>query len=863
MSCELFFLVLSLATFMVRAFTKKAIRHIRAHTKRDFILLLIILVFVCGSFVLFWVSSFRIPDLNSFESRRISESTKIYDRTGEILLYDVHSTIRRTVVPSDSISPYIKHATVAIEDADFYQHHGIKISSIFRAVLANFLSQEYSQGGSTITQQVVKNALLTTDKKVSRKLKEWVLAPQLEKIMTKDEILVVYLNEIPYGGNMYGVENAAKQFFGKKAVDVTIAEAAYLAAIPQATTYYSPYGKNRSGLEDRKNLVLLKMKNVGFITNDEYIEATKEKVEFLPQDQYGIKAPHFVFFVRNELEKLFGVEKVDQGGLKVITTLDYPLEIKAEELVKKTALTNEENFNASNAGLVAIDPKTGDLLAMVGSRDYFDKNIDGNFNITTAHRQPGSTMKPIIYAKLFEKGYTPETVLFDLQTEFSSECTPDGDPINPTITATTTCYHPENYDGVFRGPISIREALAQSINIPAIKSIYLAGIKDSLILAKDLGITSLGNADQYGLTLVLGGGEVSPLELTGAYGVFANDGIRVPYRSILSVTDSAGKALVVPTTRSYQAVPTQIARTISNILSDNIARTPAYGSHSVLYFPGIDVAAKTGTTNDYKDAWTIGYTPNIVIGVWAGNNDNTSMEKKVAGQIVAPLWSSVMREAISMRPKEYFTEPEKVELDGQKPIMRGIWQGGETYSIDTVSGKLATENTPKETIQEKAIQKVHSILYWVDKKNPLGPPPTNPSLDAQFERWEQPVRKWAEEHGFMDETSPSISLESDDVHVLKNFPILNINNLDKNIIYSVNDTIPLFITSSGKYPLVKVQLYINDQFVADLTSQPFIYRFSPKDIQSIKETNTIRIIGVDSVYNQVQVETILNVGLEN
>jgi len=848
---------------MVRALTRHTLRHLRSHTKRDFLILLLIVVFFAGALVLFWVSSFRIPDLNSFESRRVSESTKIYDRTGEILLYDVHSTIRRTVVASDLISTYIKHATVAIEDADFYQHHGIKLSSIFRAVLANFLSQEYSQGGSTITQQVVKNALLTTDKKISRKLKEWVLAPQLEKVMTKDQILTVYLNEIPYGGNMYGVEEAAKQFFGKKANEVTLAEAAYLAAIPQATTYYSPYGKNREGLEERKNLVLLKMKENGFIRADEYVSALKEKVEFLPQDQYGIKAPHFVFFVRDELEKLYGSEEVDQGGLKVITTLDYPLEVKAEELVKKTALTNEKNFNASNAGLVAIDPKTGDILAMVGSRDYFDKAIDGNFNITTAHRQPGSTMKPIIYSKLFEKGYTPETVLFDLQTEFSSECTPEGDPINPATTATTTCYRPENYDGKFRGPISIREALAQSINIPAIKSIYLAGIKDSLLLAKDMGITSLGNADQYGLTLVLGGGEVSPLELTSAYGVFANDGVRTPYRSILSVTDSTGKALIVPTTRSYQAMPSQIARTISDILSDNEARAPSYGRNSVLYFPGLDVAVKTGTTNDYKDAWTIGYTPNIVIGVWAGNNDNTSMEKKVAGQIVAPLWSSVMHEALATRPREYFTKPEKTQVDGQKPIMRGVWQGGETYVIDTVSGKLATENTPPETRQEKAIQNVHSILYWVDKKNPLGPPPIDPTTDSQFERWEKPVRDWAQAQGLYDDTSPHISSDADDVHVPNNFPVLHINNLDSNKTYAPNDTIPLLITSSGKYSLTKAQIYINDQFVVELASQPLIYRFSPKDISSIQEINSVRVIGTDSVYNKAEVSAVLKVSLEN
>ncbi|MFA6095717.1 MAG: transglycosylase domain-containing protein, partial [Candidatus Paceibacterota bacterium] len=404
---------------MRKKLISRAIYHVRRHTAFDIALVLAALVFFIGACGLFWISSFRIPDLDSFEARKVAQSTKIYDRTGEILLYDIHDGAKRTVVAGSDISEYAKKATVAIEDAEFYEHHGIKISSIFRAVLANLLSQDYGQGGSTITQQVIKNALLTTDKKISRKLKEWVLAPQLEKVMSKDEILSIYLNEIPYGGSVYGIEEASNQFFNKGAKDVTLAEAAYLAAIPQATTYYSPYGKNRGELDKRKALVLSRMKGLGFITKDEYDAAQKEIVVFQPQNQFGILAPHFVFFVRDELDKLYGKETVDNGGLKVITTLDYALQEKAEALVKKTALENEEKFNAENAALVALDPKTGEILSMIGSRDYFDKDIDGNFNITTAHRQPGSTFKPIVYSKLFEKGYTPDTVLFDLETEFS------------------------------------------------------------------------------------------------------------------------------------------------------------------------------------------------------------------------------------------------------------------------------------------------------------------------------------------------------------------------------------------------------------------------------------------------------------
>ena len=831
--------------------------HLKAHTKRDIALIALIITLCVVSVVFFWIASFRMPDLTSFESRRVSQSTKIYDRTGAVLLYDVHDSVRRTVVPSEKISDYIKYATVAIEDADFYNHEGIKFSSIVRAVLANFISREYSQGGSTITQQVIKNALLTTDKKISRKLKEWVLAPRLERVMTKDEILSVYLNEIPYGGNRYGVEEASKAFFGKSASEVTLAEASYLAAIPQATTFYSPYGKNIDALEARRQLVLERMRELGFATEQEVQNALKEKVVFQPKDEFGIKAPHFVFYVINQLEQLYGKEAVDVGGLSVITTLDYEFQKRAEELVKETAYTNEKNFNASNAGMIALIPQTGDIVAMVGSRDYFNTSIDGNFNIVTAHRQPGSTMKPLVYAALFEKGYTPDTILFDLETEFSTECTPLGEPINPQKTASSTCYRPQNYDEKFRGPISVREALAQSINIPAIKALYLVGIRDALILAKNIGISSLGKADAYGLTLVLGGGEVSPLEISSAYGAFANDGVWVSPRAIVSVTDSKGSMLSLPRGRSIQALSAESARTISDILSDNEARTPAYGSRSVLFVPGYDVAVKTGTTNDYKDAWTIGYSPNVVVGVWAGNNDNTSMEKKVAGQIVAPLWSSLMREALARNEKTFFPKPEYPERDGQKPVMRGIWQGGETYTIDTVSGKLATEYTPKETQKEVAIQNVRSILYWVDKSNPLGPPPTDPAKDPQFERWEVPVRLWAEANGFVDETSPSIPTEVDDVHTPENMPRLSINNLVSSTLYGLSDTIPLLVTSSGRYPLSRVQIFINDRFVAELPYQPFIYRFSPKDIPDVQETNSVRVVGIDSVYNRAVVETTL------
>lgn len=842
---------------------KRIKHHIKAHTKKDIGIIILSFAFLFTGVLIFWIASFRLPDLSSFDQRKVSESTKIYDRTGKVLLYDLHDNVKRTIVPLADISPYIQHATVAIEDDNFYNHGGIQFTSIVRAVLANIGTGGYGQGGSTITQQVVKNTLLTKDKTISRKLKEWVLAVKLDKTLPKDKILEIYLNENPYGGSLYGVEEASQQFFGKDAKDVDIAEAAYLASIPQATTYYSPYGKNVDKLEERKNLVLEKMKEQGYITAAEYDQAKTEKVAFMAQDNTGIKAPHFVFFVKQYLENILGEGALDDAGYKIVTTLNMDMQEKAQDLVKTTALSNTENFNASNAALVAMDPKTGDILSMVGSRDYFDKQIDGQFNVAIApNRQPGSTMKPIIYSEAFIKGYTPDTVLFDLPTSFSTECDLEGKPLNPNDT-TTKCYMPQNYDEKFRGPITLRDALAQSINIPSIKLLYLAGIRDSLSLAKDMGISSLGSPDQYGLTLVLGGGEISLLEMTNTYGVFANDGLRVPYKPVLHVYDSKGTEINLPNQSPSRVLPENVARTISDILSDNVARTPGYGPNSVLYFPTRDVAVKTGTTNDSKDAWTVGYTPDLVVGVWAGNNDNSPMVKKVAGQIVAPMWSSFMKQGLAMVPDERFVPPTYPDPSTLKPVMKGIWQGGQTYTIDTVSGKIATDLTPPEARKEIAIQSVHDILYWVDKNDPLGPVPAHPEDDPQFDRWEAPVRAWAADQGLADQTNTSIPTATDDVHTSANQFSIAIQNVDSTKTYNLNDTVSVFVRGNGRYNLTRASVYINDLFLQTLDKEPFIVRFSPKDINGIKEINQIKVVGFDSAYNRAETGTALRVNLDS
>jgi 1A family penicillin-binding protein len=688
----------------------------------------ILIVFISINIV--WFMTLSIPTLNSFEERKVNQTTKIYDRTGKIVLYDIFENAKRTIIPFEDISPYIKQATISIEDKDFYSHGGIKISSFIRATLVNIMSLSFKQGGSTITQQVIKKTVLTDDKTPTRKLKEWILAIKIEKILTKDEILNLYLNEVPYGGSIYGVQEASRAYFGKDAKDVTVAEAAYLAALPQAPSFYSPYGKNKDKLEQRKNLVLEQMKQVGYIDEKTFEQAKNEKVVFLPQEEKGIKAPHFVMYIRDYLIDKYGEDVIETGGLKVTTTLDYDLQKKAEDIAYTYALQNKKNFNGENAAFMAIDPRTGEILTMVGSRNYFDKEIDGQFNITTAHRQPGSTFKPFVYAEAFVKGYTPETVLFDAKTQFSTKCSIDN------TTSTNGCYSPDNYDNNFRGPMTLRDALAQSINIPAVKLLYLAGVKDSINLARSMGINSLSDANQYGLTLVLGGGEVSLLDMTSAYGVFANEGTRVPYTAILKIEDNKGNVLEEYKKSEEKVLDSEVARKISSILSDNVARTPGYGSNSPLYFPNNDVAVKTGTTNDYRDTWILGYTPNIVVGAWAGNNDNSPMEKKVAGLIVAPMWRAFMNEVVKVRPNEYFNKPQVEDSYALKPVLRGKWQGG--------ISNLTADN--QGTVAETLTGGVHSILYWVDKDNPRGPIPQNPDNDPQYKYWEYGVSKWLAEH---------------------------------------------------------------------------------------------------------------------
>ena len=817
---------------------------------KNILFFLFSLAIISTGVIFIWVSTLKLPDFKLFTERKIENSTKIYDRTGEILLFDVHENIKRTVIPYEEIGVNIKNATVAIEDSEFYNHKGIRLKAIIRAVWSN-ISGGKVQGGSTITQQLIKNTLLTSEKSISRKIKEWILSVKLEKVLSKEDILTLYLNEAPYGGNIYGIEEASKAFFNKKPLDLTMAESAYLAAIPNGPTYYSPYRKNKDKLDERKNLVLKRMFDLGFIDEETYNNSKNEVVVFMPERLMNISAPHFVFFIKDYLENNYGVDALEGGGFSVITTLDYDLQKKVEEIVKERSKENEKLWGGSNAAVVVIDPKTGQILAMVGSRDYFDSKIDGNFNVTTAKRQPGSSFKPIVYAKAFEKGYTADTTLFDVKTEFNSSCDPTGKPLPGHSNA--TCYMPDDYDNNFRGPMTLKNALAQSINIIAVKLLYLVGINDAIKTAKDLGITTLTDPARYGLSLVIGGGETTLLEMTSAYSVFATNGIRHPYNEILSIKDPSGKILEEYKEKTYQVLNQNTTDILSNILSDDIARTPTFGASSILNIPGHEVAVKTGTTNDNKDAWTIGYTPSVTVGVWVGNNDNTPM-KKGGAALAGPIWNDVLSYMLKDKPNEFFQEPEPIN-QSLPPILRGFWQGGETFMTNSLLYSITTGLPIENNKKEVSITNVHTILYWLDKNDPLNIVPTKNIDDPQYPNWEYGVQKWWEKNSSQYKNISSMDKPAEENKATQTLEFI-INGVSKDS-YKNTDTVSFTINSLAQTQIKKIDVFVNNIYLKSLKTFPFSLSFVPKEILNIKNENIVRVVGYDVFDNVGETTTLL------
>lgn len=620
------------------------------------------------------VFSRNLPAPDRLFQREMQLSTKIFDRNGE-LLYDIFGNENRTMVKLDDLPEHVVWATLATEDADFYFHQGFDFIGIVRAGLNIFRGQGL-QGGSTISQQLVKNVLLSPERTIIRKIKELVLTLQIEKRYTKDEILQMYLNEVPYGGTAWGIEAASEMYFAKSAKDLTLAEASLLAGMPQRPSYYSPFGAHPERSFERQSYVLHLMQSRGWtdrdgqkktITETEADDARRQALRFSPSGKDSFKAPHFVMYVKQMLVERYGENMVENGGLQVTTTLDYKMQQIAQDIVAEE-IEKAKTLDVGNGGLVAIDPRTGEILVMVGSKDYFAEDYDGNVNVTVSLRQPGSAIKPITYVTAFKQGYTPATMVMDVPTKF-----PGGDQKD---------YEPKNYDSKFRGPVILRRALANSINVPAVKVLKLAGVQATINTARDMGISTFTDPDRYGLSLTLGGGEVKLLELTSAFGVFAAEGARHEHFSVLEVKDSKGKILEKYSPSSGKRVLTEAqAYLISDILSDNYARSDTFGLYSPLIVANHTVAAKTGTTDDKRDNWTVGYTPNLVVGVWVGNNDNHPMNKALASGITgaAPIWHASMVAFLENEPDTPFKRP--------KEIME--------KKVDKVSGKLRKDICPE------------------------------------------------------------------------------------------------------------------------------------------------------------------------
>ncbi len=781
-----------------------------------------------------WVSR-DLPTPEGIARRVVPLSTKIYDRTSKVLLYDIHGEERRTAVELSTIPKHLINATLTAEDRSFYEHKGFRFTSMVRALLVNLVRGGRAQGASTITQQFIKNAIFTNEKLYSRKIKEVILAYQIERKFSKDEILKLYFNEIPYGSNAYGAEAAAQTFFGKSVHDLTLAESSILAAMAKAPTYYSPWGSHRDELMARQHFILGAMVSEGYIKEAEAETAKTEKLIFKPRRE-NIVAPHFVFYVRELLAERYGERAVAQGGLKIITTLDADLQKYAEEAIAASEKKNL-SYNAQNASLAAMDVATGQVVAMVGSRDYFNDEIDGQVNVALRPRQPGSSFKPVVYGAAFELGFTPQTTLFDVVTTFKAQ---------------PKDYTPHNYDDKERGPVSLRQALAGSLNIPSVKLLYLTGIDRVLGLADRLGYTTLKDRSRFGFSLVLGGAEVTLLEHTAAFAVYARDGQHVPTAALLRVEDSRGDVLEEwKLNRGNPVLTPQAARELTSVLSDNDARSFIFGEQNALTLPNRPAAAKTGTTNDYRDAWTIGFTPQLAAGVWVGNNNNKEMKRGADGSVVAaPIWQAFMKRALQKIPAKQFTPPDPRTTG--KPLL-DFGGSGEAVEIDLASGKRATAATPSSFRATKVFRQYHTILRYLTPGDPLGPPPAVPEADPQYESWERAVRIWAEARGLTDELAPSAF---DDAHTDAMRPSISILEPQTNQTITTNPLIVRVATSAPR-GVRRVMYLLDGQSIGESKQSPFTLNF-PITESWQNGFHTLTATAYDDIDNQSTVSQTFN-----
>ncbi len=787
-----------------------------------------IIGFFCITIFIAWLTR-DLPDPDHLQDRVIVESTKMFDRTGKHLLYELYDEKKRTVVDVAALPRYIIDATISIEDAHFYEHKGIRWTSLVRAIVSDVLRLSSGRGGaSTLTQQLVKNAILTNEKSLTRKIKEGILALQIERIYSKDQILKLYFNEIPYGSTNYGIESAAQAYFGKSAKNLTLAEAATVAAMPQAPTRYL---QNPKLLRGRRDYILTKMREYNYITEAQMQDAQSQTSDVHVVQATSI-APHFVMYIKEQLVNAYGEKKVDQGGLRVTTTLDFDAQVAANAAVAHGVDAAEKKYGATNGALLSVDATNGDILAMVGSRNFSDDAHGGQFNVVTQGvRQPGSSFKPIVYSAVFEKGFPPETVLFDVETDFPY----DG-----------KTYHPHNYDGATRGPVTMRQALQGSLNIPAVKAVFLVGIDGALDFAQRLGYTTFGDRSQFGPSVVLGGGGVRLIEHVRAFDAFANGGKMNELFGILKVEDHSGADITPKKKDAKQVLSPELAATISSVLSDNPSRAYIFGEKNHLTLGDRPVAAKTGTTNDYHDAWTMGYTPQIVTGVWVGNNDNSVMKRGADGSVVAaPIWQEFMAAATKKLPIVSF--PDAPANVATNPMLQGLVGGGITVAIDTVTGKRATEFTPPETTIKKVFIPAHDILFYVNPEDPLGASPSDPSVHPEYAAWEAGVQKWVAAKAGSGTVFGEPPTEFDDVHKKEFQPVILITAPQAGGSVSGSIIVPQ-VTVTSVRGVQRVEYRIDGQLVGTVNSFPYTLTIPAAGIK--QGIHTLEVSAFDDVGNK-------------
>ena len=691
----------------------------------------------------------HLPSAEDLHSHASAASSKVYDRHGRLLFeMPPPQTGRHSPVSLSEVPLALCQAVIATEDASFYQNPGVEPWAIVRAFWINLRGGEVLSGGSTITQQLARNLLLgpeeRSERTLTRKLRETVLAWRLARHYSKDEILELYLNETYFGNMAYGVEAAAQAYFDKHVRDLDLAESAMLAGLPQAPALYNPL-ENLEGAQDRQSLVLGLMVRQGFIGEEQSRLAREEKLYYASAD-FPIRAPHFVMYVRGQLEQELGLERLEQGGLRIYTTLDLDLNETARDLVRyrlaRLAECNREKtncppggHNVRNASLVALDPHTGEILALLGSPDYFSVRIDGAVNGTTALRQPGSSIKPVTYAAAFEDGrLTPAAMMLDLRTSF--------------VTREGASYVPLNYDLRFRGPVRLREALASSYNLIAVKVLDTIGVQTMTNLARRLGITTLADSNRFGLAVTLGGGEVRLLELTAAYAALANGGRATQPLAILRVEDEQGHLLLSspPQAGGEQVLDPRVAFLITDILSDNEARIPSFGEESVLKLSR-PAAVKTGTTTDFRDNWTVGYTPDLVVGVWVGNADNEPMRETSGVSGAAPIWRDFVEAALKGQPVHEFVRPAGL-VETQVCSLSGLLAGPDCPHRVSELFLEGTEPTAPCTMHQRiALDRATGLRATADT-------PPDRIVERVFTLLPPEAQEWAQEQGLSEPGRP-------------------------------------------------------------------------------------------------------------